>query len=270
MTVHVESVGEGPPLIAIHGWAMHSGFWMPVLPQLAQMYRVHCVDLPGHGYSDAVSPYTLASMTDAVASACDAVAGASDELPTLLGWSMGGAVAMQWAMTRPDRVRALILTCTTPCFVARPDWPHALGESVLRQFADELSVSYKLTLQRFVSLQLQGSQHAHDVLAVLRSQLFARGEPSRKALHAALDVLVDTDLRSRVGAIRHPALVISGDRDTLAPVGAGAWLATTLPNATFAPIEGASHVPFLSHTDRFLAAIAAFGHTAQSTVATAP
>ena len=139
MNVHIESVGNGPPLVALHGWAMHSGLWMPVLPQLAQHFRVHCVDLPGHGYSDMVRPYTLTSVTDAVAAACDRVVGDEAQPLTLMGWSLGGAGAMQWAAEFPQRVGALILTCTTPCFTTRPDWRTALSEQVLRQFGDELS-----------------------------------------------------------------------------------------------------------------------------------
>ena len=50
--VHVESLGAGPPLVLLHGWAMHSGLWGSVPQQLAQRFRVHAVDLPGHGASE--------------------------------------------------------------------------------------------------------------------------------------------------------------------------------------------------------------------------
>ena len=60
MSVHVESVGRGRPLVMLHGWAMHSGLWFPLLPRLIERYRMHLVDLPGHGYSDAlVAPPAL-------------------------------------------------------------------------------------------------------------------------------------------------------------------------------------------------------------------
>ena len=49
--MHVESHGSGAPLVLIHGWGMHGGVWDNVVPQLAQHFSVHCVDLPGHGYS---------------------------------------------------------------------------------------------------------------------------------------------------------------------------------------------------------------------------
>jgi pimeloyl-[acyl-carrier protein] methyl ester esterase len=127
--------------------------------------------------------------------------------------------------------------------------------ATLRQFGDELAVSYRLTLQRFVALQVQGSEHARAALAQLRTELFARGEPSRVALRDALELLAATDLRADVGAIRQSAVVISGERDTLAPPQAGEWLSRMLPRASFRLIPGAAHAPFLSHPESFLAAI---------------
>ncbi|MFI4953865.1 MAG: pimeloyl-ACP methyl ester esterase BioH [Burkholderiales bacterium] len=254
MSLHVESAGGGPPLVLLHGWAMHSGLWAPVLPKLAARFRVHLVDLPGHGHSAAIEPYTLSGMAAAVAAQCATL----PEPPTVLGWSLGGAVALQWALDRPDAIARLVLVSTTPCFVVRDDWPHAMRAETLQRFGDELAVSYRATLQRFVSLQVQGSAHARAVLAQLRAQLFARGAPSRQTLQAALDLLAATDLRERVPAVRHPALVIAGERDTLVPAAAGAWLAASLPAGRHAPIAGAAHAPFLSHPEAFFAALTGF------------
>ena len=163
--VHVESVGKGPALVLLHGWAMHSGWFAPLLPSLVERYRLILVDLPGHGRSASLTPYTLDAMAAAVARAVER---AADGEPMLIfGWSLGGAVALRWAQSEPDRVRGLLLAATTPCFVARPDWPHAMAASTLRQFGDELSVSYRLTVQRFAALQMLGSERARAVLAAL-------------------------------------------------------------------------------------------------------
>ena len=116
MTVHIETVGRGAPLIMLHGWAMHSGLWTPLLSPLTNHFQLHLVDLPGHGHSGAVEPYTLDEITGAVARALDTVRSPL----TLLGWSLGGAVALAWALAAPSRIARLILTGTTPCFVQRP------------------------------------------------------------------------------------------------------------------------------------------------------
>ncbi len=252
--LYVQSVGEGPPLVLLHGWALHGGVWQPIVASLARRFRVHDVDLPGHGFSASVEPFTL----DAVATAIARGLGAQPSPVTVIGWSLGAMVAMTWALAAPDRIARLALVGATPRFVASRDWPHAMAEQTLRRFHDELVVAYRHTLLRFLALQVHGSEHGRTVLHAMRSELFARGEPSAAVLEAALDVLATTDLRASVAAIRTPSLVIAGERDALTPPEAGAWLAEALPNARFARINGAAHAPFLSHPDEFLATLDAF------------
>ena len=229
--IHIESVGAGPPLLLLHGFGLHGGLFAPILPALALGHRVHVADLPGHGHS---APLTI------------------------LGWSMGGAIALHWAASQPGRIAQLALVCTTPSFVVRDGWPHAMTAATLAKFGDELTVAYKLTLQRFLTLQVQGSEQGRVTLARLRHELFARGDPSPAALAESLALLARIDLRDEVRAVRARCLVVTGNRDTLAPAAAGAWLANALPDARLVEIDGAAHAPFLSHRDLFLAALADF------------
>jgi pimeloyl-[acyl-carrier protein] methyl ester esterase len=253
-TLHVESVGAGPPLVLLHGWGMHSGLWGPLLPWLAARLRVHAVDLPGHGHSANVEAPTLDAMTDAIAARF-----ADESAPlTVAGWSLGGLVALHWARRQPARVARLALVCTTPSFVARAGWPHAMNADTLMRFGDELRVAYRPTLLRFLSLQMHGAADAKSMLASLRRTLFARGDPSPTALAAALEVLANSDMRAEVPLIAQPALVIAGERDTLTPMPAAAWLATALPRGRLVSIAGAGHVPFLSHPAQFVDALAGF------------
>jgi pimeloyl-[acyl-carrier protein] methyl ester esterase len=252
--LHVESVGAGPPLVLLHGWAMHSGMWGSVVADLAPRFRVHAVDLPGHGHSVAVAPWTL----DAVVGEVDAVFAGHDEPLAVVGWSLGGVVAQRWAVAVPQRIGRLALVCTTPCFVARDDWPDAMAAATLAKFGDELSVAYRLTLLRFLSLQLRGSDDGKATLAVMRGHLFARSDPAPAVLAEALGALAATDLRAHAPEIRQPALVIAGERDTLTPCGAGEWLARAMPHARFSTIAGAAHAPHLSHPLEFRAALDGF------------
>lgn len=252
--VHVESAGHGPPLVLLHGWAMHSGVWGPALARLARRRRVHAADLPGHGRSAPLATFTL---DGAVAELDRAFEGERAPL-TVLGWSLGGLVALVWALSRPARVARLVLVCTTPRFVAGDGWERAMSPETLRRFGDDLHVAWRATVLRFLTLQMRGSEHGHAALAALRHELFARGEPSRRGLAEALDALAGADLRADVRRVFQPALVVSGDRDALTPASAGLWLAEALPAGRHEPIRGAAHVPFLSHGDAFHHAVEGF------------
>ncbi len=179
---------------------MHSGVWGPIVARLARHRRVHAVDLPGHGRSAPITPCTLDAMVAAVDSA---FAGETQPL-AVLGWSLGGLVAMRWAISRPERVNRLALVCATPRFVAGPDWPHAVAKETLVRFGDELHVAWKLTVQRFLALQVHGSEHGHATLAALREQLWTRGEPSRHALSDTLNCWRRPTCARKPRALRSP------------------------------------------------------------------
>ena len=253
-TVHVESSGAGPPLLLLHGFGMHGGLFSALLPALTPRFRVHVADLPGHGRSAPVAMGDIATLAAAIDEATAAVEGPL----VVVGWSLGGQVALQWALDRPWRVRKLVLVATTPSFVIRAGWPGALAPEALARFGDELAVAYRLTLMRFLTLQVQGSDDGRRTLAQLRASLFDRGDPSREALAATLALLRDTDLRAALPRIAAAALVVAGDRDTLVPIAATRALASALPRATHAAIRGAAHAPFLSHPAAFLDALEPF------------
>lgn len=252
--LHVESVGQGRPLVLLHGFALHGGLFAPLLPAFAKHHRVHVVDLPGHGYSDAIDPWTI----DAVVAALERAFATEQQPLAVMGWSLGGVVALAWALAHPHRLRKLALVATSPRFVADHAWPHAMAPEMLARFADELRVAWQLTLQRFLSLQVRGSEAGHATLAALRHQLFARGKPDPAMLCAALGALAGADLRADVARIAIPTLVVAGEHDTLAPPWATAWLAQALPAAELRRLPGAGHAPFLSHPDAFRDALLGF------------
>ena len=252
--LHVESSGHGPPLALLHGWAMHSGVWGGLAATLAKRHRVHAVDLPGHGFSAPAPSFTI----DGVVRLLDAAFAAERSPLVVVGWSLGGQIALKWALAHPERIARLVLVATTPRFAAGDGWEPAMSAQTLQRFGDELEVAWKATVLRFLTLQMRGSEHGHAALASLRNDLYARGEPSRRTLSEALAALSASDLRGAVPRIAHPALVVAGERDTLAPAAAGKWLATTMPNADFVSVVGAAHVPFLSHPDAFGRALAEF------------
>lgn len=245
MSLHVESQGAGAPLLLIHGWGMHSGMWGQVVEKLAQTHTVHCVDLPGHGASAAYPPLDLDTL---VARLCVRF----NEPLTVMGWSLGGQVALRWAQSHPIQVSKLVLVATTPCFVQQENWSCAMAADTLQGFTASLLQNHAQTLRRFLALQLRGSENERELLLELRARLFAHGEPDIEALQGGLNILRNTDMRSQLAQITQPTLLIAGERDTLTPPAASLYMADSLANARLQIIPGAAHVPFLSHPSIFM------------------
>lgn len=245
MNLHVEATGQGDPLVMLHGWGMHGGIWSDMAARLSQHFQVHCVDLPGHGASAPLDVFTLDSVTDQLAARFD-------QPVTVCGWSLGGQIALHWALREPEKIKRLVLVTSTPCFAERGDWPSGMAQETLRQFAAELENDFAATLRRFLGLQMRGSEREREVLAMLRERLLSRGEPDMDALRGGLDILRDADLREVLPGIMQPALIIAGERDKLSPPEASQYLAGHLPDARLALIRGAAHAPFLSHPDEFV------------------
>ncbi len=274
MSLHVdryEYAGKGrsgAPLLLIHGWAMHGGMWGSVEEKLAQHYCVMAVDLPGHGYSvnnnrgkrqearfkgqDPAFHLNLEPSTFALDAIVDELSLQFTEPLTVCGWSLGGQVALRWALRHPQQVERLIMVASTPCFVRLPDWKYALSVEILEEFAANLQQNYTQTLRRFLSLQMRGSEQEREILAVSRERLFSRGEPNLNALQAGLEILRGSDLRSALPDINQPALVLAGEHDMLIPLQASQYLAKNTPNGRLVVIGGAAHAPFLSHPDEFV------------------
>lgn len=263
MNLHVDDLGgAGRPLLFIHGWGMHGGMWGDALQRLAGAHRVLAVDLPGHGYSrgDGAVIGEMSPSPGALDRVVDRLAAQFSDLDAfdVCGWSLGGQIALRWAMREPVRLKRLALVSTTPCFVQKSGWPSAMAPDTLAAFADALEQDYALTLRRFLALQVRGGDDERELLARLRKMLQSRDEPDPASLRAGLGMLRDTDYRDALAEVLQPALVIAGSRDTLTPPEASKHLCDALPNARLAVIQRASHAPFLSHRDEFVTLMAGF------------
>jgi pimeloyl-[acyl-carrier protein] methyl ester esterase len=253
MSLYVETLGSGPDLVMIHGWGMHGGVWQPVRDTLSQHFRLHLVDLPGFGHSADTSNRTVAGLAQAVAEI-------APDSCRVCGWSLGGQVALQWALARPQQVQRLVLVSTTPKFIQTDDWQPAISLPVFHQFADSIQADYQPGMLRFLSLQAQGGESTREIIRDLREHFFRRPAPSPLALAAGLDMLLYSDMRAQAVALSMPTLVIHGERDRIAPPDAGRWLATHIPHARLALQGKASHAPFLSHPAWFKQQLTGFCH----------
>lgn len=241
--MHIHVSGSGPALVLIHGWALHGGIFAPLVERLAPHCQLHVVDLPGHGFSrEDSTPLKLPYLVNAIAAATPPA--------VWCGWSLGGLVALHAAATLPQ-VRGLAMLAATPRFVRTADWPDAVEPAVFEQFGQDLQQDYRGTLERFLALDVMGSQHARSELRTLRDALVERGEPEPRALHEGLALLERTDLRGALPTLHKPGLWIGGQRDRLVAASAMHRATAQTPAGLHVAhtIDGGGHAPFLGHAD---------------------
>ncbi len=238
--IHSEIIGNGPVLVMIHGWSMHSGVWRPLAERLARHFQVVCLDLPGHGRSESCQPYQLQAVTDVLA---DAVA---SEHFTLMGWSLGATVAIDMARRYPHRVEKLVLMAGNPCFVERSDWPGVSGD-VLTMFSALLLNNWRQTLTRFMALQVNGLSEGKNRLKELKAVMEQAPLPDQTALKAGLEILAGTDLREAFKDLPQPVMALFAEKDNLIPVECRTAMARLKPALKSHMLDGAGHAPFFTH-----------------------
>ncbi len=252
MALYIESVGQGPDLVLLHGWGLNGGVWQGIAPQLATQFRLHLVDLPGFGHSplEAQQDYRLDSLVQCLLPV----------LPArfhLLGWSMGGLLATQLALLQPERLLSLVTVASAPHFVAGPDWP-GIQPQVLQAFSQQLQSDPVKTIERFLAIQAMGSEHVKEDVRQLRGLLALRPSPDPVALAGGLRLLAEVDLRDRLAEVRLPWLRCYGRLDALVPQAQMALVDELAPGSQHELFAGASHAPFISHPQSFVERLSAF------------
>jgi len=239
--MHVDTQGQGTDLVLLHGWAMHGGIFAPIVARLAAHYRVHVVDLPGHGYSrNNETRFVLQDIVDRLKHRF--------ERPVYVGWSLGALAAMQLAVTHPESIHALGVIAASPRFVRGPSGTHGVDVSLFQQFRDDLAGNYRRTIERFLALEVMDDDKARVCLRELKAHVFDRGEPDAHVLEDGLDVLAQTDLTDRMSHITCPSLWIAGGRDRLVSFEAMAHAAETC-RGRYYRLDHAGHAPFISQPD---------------------
>lgn len=252
MSLAVERVGSGPDLVLLHGWGLHRAVWRPLVQPLSQHYRLHLVDLPGHGQSRQAED----SNQDWIGLLYDA----TPEQASWLGWSLGGLLTLQMAHQHVSKISRAIVVASSPRFLQAPDWPHAMTAETLQQFIDDLANDFVATVQRFLLLQIGGEAQSRQTIREMQQIVAAGPSPDPLALAQGLLLLRQCDLRPLLADIHQPVLVVQGGRDRLVPPEAATYLAAEIPSAQLSLFRDAGHAPFLSHTGEFLQRVEDFIH----------
>jgi len=239
--------GTGPPVVVLPGWGQGPSVIEPLATELARDHRVCVPALPGTGGSRPdVCGADLEAMADAL--------GPSQDAPVrLIGWSLGGLIAMAVAARYPERIARVVLLAATPRFTAAPGWP-GMDPAVFDRFADALADEPVATRERFLGLQLAPGAGQREALQRLRRIARAETEPEAAALRAGLTLLRRSDLRARVATLACPVDAILAARDPLVPVAVAPHLRALGMRTRI--LSDLGHVPFLTAPARVAANLA--------------
>lgn len=239
--LHYEEIGQGAPLLLLHGLGSSTLDWEYQIPTLSKNYRVLLMDLRGHGRSDKpTEAYSIAGFAADVAALLDRLQPGPVHL---VGISMGGMVGFQLAVDRPALLKSLTIVNSGP-------------EVKAHSPSDYLELAKRWTLSRLFSLE--------SIAKVLGKRLFPKPSQielrlkierrwprnDKRAYLASLDAIIGWGVREHLAQISCPTLVIAGDRD-YTPVARKEAYVQAMPNARLAVIEDSGHATPMDQPERF-------------------
>jgi len=213
------------------------GFYRHI-PVFARKYRLVAYDPRGAGRSDAPDiPYTTEMMADDLAGLLDDI---GIDSAHILGGSMGGMIAQQFALRYPHRVRSLILACT------KFGGPHEIpvDTEILEYWEHPKQLSPEDSIMQ--SLRMQMSQEFIDknpdlIQQIIKRALEAPPPVTPQSGMRQVQAIIGHNTYDRLPEIKAPTLVIHGDADRMSPVENGRILASRIPNAELVILKKMGH-----------------------------
>lgn len=238
MTLFYETIGQGQPIVLLHGWGFDARSILPLAEILARRFEVTYVDLPGIYRSE------MALSDDSLPALVDLLVPMISPNAIVVGWSLGGLVALQLAK-KLTHIKQLILLKATPCFVAQPDWPGTSPDSfaAMSQLANDDMIQ---ALQQFIFLQASAYSKPRVIFQQLLSYVTPVTASSRCALLSWLTLLGQTDLRSLLSELTCPILAIFAEKDPLIDFATAAMINSLNPAIKVVSLADFSHTALIT------------------------
>jgi 3-oxoadipate enol-lactonase len=238
---------DAPALVLAHALGLNLNMWDPQVPALAGRFRVVRYDSRGHGRSNVpAGPYTLERLALDLVAVLDAL---GIEHADVCGISLGG-MGVQWvAVHRPDRVHRPVLANTSARIGTQANWTERM-EAVC---AGGMEAIRDDVVARFLSERFR-REHPDETRQIAQ---MLDSTPAEGYI-AACAALRDADLRSQVGSIRAPALLVAGGLDVAVPPGQMQELHAAIAGSELVVLQDAAHLASVEQPETFIAHALAF------------
>jgi len=248
INLYYEEHGSGQPLVFIHGLGSSTQDWEFQVPEFSKSYRVITFDLRGHGRSDKpAGPYHIPMLAVDLAGLFRALSIPSAHL---VGLSLGGAVAFQFAIDYPASVKTLTIVNSSP----------SLGgtqEEAQQEITRRVGIVQQLGM-RAMGEALSPTLFPKPEHAALRETFVKRwAENDPSAYIEATRSLLNWDVTDQLGKIKCPTLILAADQD-YTPVATKETYVKLIPNARLVVILEAHHATPIEQPEKFNAALRNF------------
>jgi 3-oxoadipate enol-lactonase len=232
--IYWNSLGAGEPVVLIMGLGCSSAMWFRIAPHLARSYRVILLDNRGCGQTRAGAAlvHRVPVMAGDVAAVLDAAGEASAHV---IGFSMGGMIAQQFAVDYPARLRSLTLIGTHP----GSPWAIQAAGPVLHLLFNKAHMSAEESLRQ-MRPHTYGPRTS-DILFEEDALVRLANAPAARDYLAQLYGLIYWSVYHRLPTIKTSTLIMHGGQDALIPPENGRLIASRIPNASLIEIPAASH-----------------------------
>jgi 3-oxoadipate enol-lactonase len=241
--------GAGPPLLLVQGLGYGGRGWGPGADLLADDFLVVSYDNRGFGASDAPpGPYTVAQLAADAAAVLDA---AGLERAHVVGASLGGMIAQELALARPERIDRLVLVSTTPGLRG-----HLMPARTLALMVEAPLLPPEVALRRFVENALGPAASGELAERIVAYRTANPPEPEGWQAQAAAGATFDA--LERLATIAAPTLVVHGTEDAVVDSRNGALLAKSIPGARLELLPGCGHLASWEEPELFAALLRDF------------
>jgi len=223
-------------IVLLHGWGFDHRIWDGFAAALPDYYHIEQPDLFNHetfsnDLSDKEFAATVLPLQDYLKKPC-----------VLVGWSLGGLVAISLARQFPEKVSAVVLFASSPCFTRRPDWSYGIDNEQLSDLAERVDNDRQAALKYFCRLVAHGDSSPLKTTRILQAHIT---KINKAGLLYGLDMLANIDLRADLAALTCPLATILSSNDVLIQPAVAREITRLRPEAHHVLIEDAGHAPFV-------------------------